>query len=360
MLIRSKPKKKVILPLSDVEIGAWPEQNFLFGLLLNQETGWDWIMNQFIQLRGAHYINYQYDAVDFSITFYPYGIHQLAPNIFDLCPFINKYIIPRSFISEQYKSFHEFVKNALNNGYYLSTFLDQFFRRDFGGNYGFRHPTFIYGYDDANKEVCLADNFEHGKYQKKQIRYDQLDKAFMLVPTDIWEMSVFLYKLVPYQHSFYTTYVKEQLQDYLNPKSGICYLDRTVCQNPHYHGKDYENEVFFGIEIYQLLFHYLNAICEGDESYPSEDWRSFVMLCDHKKVMIRRYEYMTQGGYMKNDRYLLQRLEDLEKKCEISLNMFLKYTFTNDIRIIERLKNRLEEIREQDVACMELFIKRIL
>jgi hypothetical protein len=69
---------------------------------------------------------------------------------------------------------------------------------------------------------------------------------------------------------------------------------------------------------------------------------------------------MTQGGYMKNDRYLLQRLEDLEKKCEISLNMFLKYTFTNDIRIIERLKNRLEEIREQDVACMELFIKRIL
>ena len=69
---------------------------------------------------------------------------------------------------------------------------------------------------------------------------------------------------------------------------------------------------------------------------------------------------MTQGGYMKNDRYLLQRLEDLEKKCEISLNMFLKYTLTNDIRIIERLKNRMEEIREQDVACMELFIKLLI
>lgn len=69
---------------------------------------------------------------------------------------------------------------------------------------------------------------------------------------------------------------------------------------------------------------------------------------------------MTQGGYMKNDIYLLEQLEDLEKKCEISLNMFLKYTLTNDIRIIKRLKNRMEEIREQDAACMELFIKKIV
>ena len=98
ILFWNKQKKKQILPLEDVEIGAWPEQNFLLGLLSTQETGWDWVMNPFIQLRGAHYVHHRHGAADFSITFYPYGIHQLTPNLFDLCPFINKYTIPKSLV----------------------------------------------------------------------------------------------------------------------------------------------------------------------------------------------------------------------------------------------------------------------
>ena len=360
MLFWNKQKKKQILPLEDVEIGAWPEQNFLLGLLSTQETGWDWVMNQFIQLRGAHYMHHKYGVVDFSITFYPYGIHQLTPNLFDLCPFINKYTIPKSLVLAQFGNFHEFVKNSLDNGYYLSTFLDQFFREDYHGNYGFHHPNFIYGYDDGEKAIYLADNFEQGKYGRKMISYEKLDRAFLLVPGYVWEVSVFLYKMVPYEHSFYAPYVKEQIEDYLNPRRGICYLDRTVCQNPHYQGEDYENEVFYGIEVYQLLLNYLNAICEKDNSYPEEDWRSFVMLCDHKRLMVRRYEYMAQGGYLTESEKLYEGLEDLEKDCRIALNMFLKYTITGDLEIIKRLMNRVEEIWDRDVECMERFIKGII
>lgn len=37
-----KKKRKNVLTLNDVEIRAWPEQNFLFGILGKQESGIDY------------------------------------------------------------------------------------------------------------------------------------------------------------------------------------------------------------------------------------------------------------------------------------------------------------------------------
>ena len=71
-------KSARILPLADVGIRAWPEQNFLFGILSGSEDGRKWIYNHFIQMRGSHYIGYQWDAKDASMTFYPYAIHYLS------------------------------------------------------------------------------------------------------------------------------------------------------------------------------------------------------------------------------------------------------------------------------------------
>ena len=355
----NRNKQKKILPLQEVGIGAWPEQNFLLGVLLTQETGWDWVMNQFIQLRGSHYLRYRFGDVDASITFYPYGIHQLTPNIFDLCPYINKYTIPKSMVLGIYGRFHEFVRVAINGGFYLSTFLDQFFREDMEGNYGFHHPAFIYGYDDGRGVVYLADNFERGKYGRKEITYNQLNRAFELVTGDMWEVSVFLYKLVPYKHRFNSQYVKEQIRDYIEPGRGICYLNRTVCIDPCYQDEEYTNEVFFGVQCYGLLLRYLEAIEEDNPDYLSKDWRSFVMLCDHKYLMARRYKHMTEHGWMKRDEGLYKRLKQLEQECTIAQNIFIKYTITEDKNIMKRLKERVKNIRDMDIECMETFSKLI-
>ena len=87
-----------VLPLGAMGIRAWPEQNFLFEILMSMQEGEKWIYNHFIQLRGTHYINRAWNKTDSSVTFYPYAIHYLAPNMFDLCPFIDKYVLPRSFV----------------------------------------------------------------------------------------------------------------------------------------------------------------------------------------------------------------------------------------------------------------------
>ena len=94
-MFQKRIKSARILPLADVGIRAWPEQNFLLGILSGSEDGRKWIYNHFIQMRGSHYIRYQWDAKDASMTFYPYAIHYLFPNMFDLCPFVEKNMAPR-------------------------------------------------------------------------------------------------------------------------------------------------------------------------------------------------------------------------------------------------------------------------
>lgn len=349
-------KKGRVLPLEDVEIRAWPEQNFLFGILPQQEGGTDWIMNHFIQLRGAHYLSYQWDAADASVTFYPYSIHQLTPNMFDFCPFINKYAVPKMMVKGLYGKFHDFVREALDGGYYISTFLDQFFRSDLGGRYGFRHPAFIYGYDDSRKRIYLADNFERGKYGRKEISYAQLNEAFRLVSDEIWEVSVFLYRVIPFHYEFVYDYVKEQIHDYLHPGAGICYLNKTVCPERFHRDENYLNEVFFGVECYDLLDRCLEAILEDDPEYSSHDWRSIVQLCDHKRLMWKRYEYVCDKGYMNFDQSFYEQMQALEKECLIAQNMYIKYTASGDLETIVRLRKRMRDIREEDIRIMERWI----
>ena len=63
-MFQKRIKSARILPLADVGIRAWPEQNFLFGILSGSEDGRKWIYNHFIQMRGSHYIGYQWMQKD--------------------------------------------------------------------------------------------------------------------------------------------------------------------------------------------------------------------------------------------------------------------------------------------------------
>ena len=353
-----RSRRRKVLPLGEPEIGAWPEQNFLFGLLEGQPCGMDWRMNHFVQLRGARYVDYRWGAQDVSVTFYPYSIHQLAPNMFDLCPLLEKYGVPKAFVRSLHGKLHEFVVEAIDGGYYLSTFIDQFFRDVRAGNAVFRHPLFIYGYDAVSRIIMIADNFEHGKYGRKEIAYEQLDQGFDLVSEELWEVSVFLYKVKPVHYEFVPDYVREQLEDYLHPGRGLCYFNRTVCPDPFHEDDEYLNEVFFGMDCYDLLDRCLGEILEDNPEYSRRDWRSLAQLCDHKHLMARRYGYMVERGYAEEDAALHERLAELERQCRIAQNMYIKFAISGDTKIIRRLRERMKDIREMDGETVERLLQQ--
>lgn len=352
-------KDGIILPISEVQVTTWAEQNFLFAILKEIPTGYDWILNTHIQIRGSHFVHYEGGNVDTSITFYPYAMHNLTPNIYDQCPFIEKYTLPKELVRSKFETFHDFVMAAIRSGYYISTYMDQYFRNDIR-TYGFHHPNFIYGFDKKMKKILLADNFENNKYAYKTITYSQADLAFELVGGNSWETSIFLYKIKEYRHEFYPKYVKEQLIDYLNPCRGLCYLDRTICMNPRYNGAAYRNEVYYGIECYDLIKKYIAGIKENDIDYVDGDWRSFSMLKDHKQLMLERYNFMTENNFANENNDLEEKFIKQIKDCEILINIFLKYKLTHDIDILDKILLRLDKSLENDKNNLTEFSKMIL
>ena len=66
MMFRRKSMRAKVLPLGAMGIRAWPEQNFLFEILMSMQEGEKWIYNHFIQLRGTHYINRAWNKTDSS------------------------------------------------------------------------------------------------------------------------------------------------------------------------------------------------------------------------------------------------------------------------------------------------------
>lgn len=48
-------------------------------------------------------------------------------------------------------------------------------------------------------------------------------------------------------------YVLEQIEDYINPNRGVCYFNKSVCPEKFHNDERYLNEVFFGIDCYNLL-----------------------------------------------------------------------------------------------------------
>lgn len=79
---------KKILPLSKVSINAWPDECFLFSIIQNCSTGYDWLMNSFVQITTNK-------ESEFSrrVNFLPSSKHHYKINAYDFCPFIIKHKI---------------------------------------------------------------------------------------------------------------------------------------------------------------------------------------------------------------------------------------------------------------------------
>lgn len=351
------PKSKN-LPHQKPITATWPDVNFLHSIVQNMPQGIDWILNSHIQMRASVYRNDRWGIGDARITFYPYAVHDLTPNIYDQCPFIDKYSVPRGMICDSYEAFVDYVRYVIDRNYYISLYVDQFFRKDIVSE-GYHHPIYIYGYDDDIHSVYCFDNFEKGKYASKTIPYDLLQKAYDLINPEPWESSVFLYRLKDHSYQFVPQFVVDQIEDYLNPGRGVCYFDKMLCPEKVHDGKDYYNAVYYGMECYDFLKQFITVLLQDPSSNLANDMRSFCMIVDHKVLMMKRYQYMVSEGYIRKSERVRKMLERQLENAHIMMNLLLKFSVTGKERILLQILKILEEFVEDEKESLTEFLKLI-
>jgi len=345
--------KSKILKFSEPLTTAWPEICFLNSIIQTIETGYDWIMHTHIQMYGSVYVNEKYNINDRRVTFYPFGNHALKVNVYDLCPFFSKYEIPKRIVLEKFQTLSNLIVYCIDTGQYVSAVLDQFFRDDINNEVNrFFHPNYFYGYDLENKSFYIMDNFENGKFKSKIVSFDDVDKAYILNSRTDWEAGVFIYEPIEYTFNENIEFIRDQVKDYLESGTGMCYMNRFMCPSSVYKNDSESGEIFFGINSYNLLKKQIEESIQ-DERKTNIDIRSFSFLVDHKKLMQLRFDYLIGKGYVEGNTDITRLNDELVKKCTIVLNLLLKFKLSGNRSNLLTAFQYVEEIEKTDVQLME-------
>ena len=335
-------KRKLIL--NESLTSAWPEYNFLNSMIQNKKTAYDWIMNTHIQIYGSKYKNDQYGINETRISFYPQGT--LRANIYDLCPFVRRYIIPRKDIVEKYSDFSTFIIEHINEGYYIQARIYESFRRDMQ----VEHPCYFFGYDTDNQVINIVDNLDNGKYFQKEVSFQEINDGFFKVKDNGWATAVILYKTEEYNFKNNIDFICDQIKDYFEPSS-MCYLNRYFCPSEKYVNDEDSGEVALGMNAYNFLLELIRECYEEGISYV--DIRSFAFLVDHKKLMKLRNEYLIKKGNLVRNVKLDLLLDELVKRCKLLLNILIKYNIKSDKNNLLCVEGKLHEMLEIDRKVME-------
>ena len=201
------------------------------------------------------------------------------------------------------------------------------------------------------------DNFEQGKFQKKTISYAEFLESYNQITGTNWEAGVFLYQLKQKEFEFTPDFVKEQIADYLYPEKQRCYFNRMVCPKPIIDNEERYDYTNFGIHCYEFI---QNFVFKNMNNEINSDIRFFCIMEDHKYLMLKRYEYMVEGGFIKENPELYEGLKEILAAFKILTNLYLKYIVTNKKEILPRVAERLNELRDKDVSLLNQFLEAII
>lgn len=334
---------KKILPMQENIIYAWPEHNFLLSAIGMKNTAYDWIMNMYVQIYSSHFEGG--GIIDDRISFYPNGSFTVKANIFDLCPFVEKFVMDADTVNEKWPSYVEYLVDRIDHNYYCACMID----REFMSKSLFFHPIYIVGYDLSQQVFICFDNFEHGKYKMKEINFEIIENGYKSMISNYTEPywnSSFSYKIKDYYYEFNVELLRKLLLDYIKPRENICYLNEFI----NIPSTAYKCKVILGIESYELL---ISNVQNAYRKNVGLDWRSFSFFCDHKHIMNLRYQYLVYHGYISANNELKQNLQMLEKKWLILQNKCIKYNLKRDVKILENMEQKIIDLKYCDERLIE-------
>ncbi|MBW4085029.1 hypothetical protein [Paenibacillus sp. S150] len=131
-----------------------------------------------------------------------------------------------------------------------------------------------------------------------------------------------------------------ELQDYLTSyETPIHYC------NPYEQWMMHASDMAFGLEIYDVIIHFL------DKVYEAEDKRPFFVLHEHKKLMQMRINFLQKKLDLDCD-ILFQEYSAIVKKSNIVSMIYLKYTITKNENIKKNIIHELQIIKDKEEGIL--------
>lgn len=313
------------LPVTYPIITSFTKHANLFSVLSGTKNYYEWFLNNYIQL----WFRTDNNILDFYMPFMP-----------QLCPLLYCQKLSREFMNISLKiNIKDFLINCINEKYYVSIVLDEYFIpiSPFFKKRHHPHEVLIYGYNCKLNLFYIADFFKNRKYSYSQAPFNLIEKAYYSVKQqDDYLNAIHLYK--------HNEEAKFDLS-ITNIKKGIGNFLNSV--NPSYQFSNYEQPKndgwIFGKNIYSYIKDYL--IRRG-EAGKQVDARIYHVLYDHKKCMALRLKYLREINYSYVSEELVKLIENVEMLSLIIRNMILKYNLTMRSEILKKVITKIDQLED--------------
>lgn len=295
---------KRVLPLAKSVNNSFAGYAALNNIALNYENGREWIVQNFIKLIIKY--SEDYDSVSFDYfnadRLYLSSCCSFQPESYVNLP-VKTYSIPTDQVESG--TFVELLKKQINNGYYVITFLNWHYLKEFEYERDGFHEIFMYGYDDETQEV-YATCFLPGKdYRETKYSYRELEESYQhmdvfreygehdFLNRDLNKITLLQYKKY-FDFSFSVDAFLKDIKFYLN---------RTKMN----FGMDIEIEIArnkskrltaYGNQFYDVLAEHVKNRCGAGKSI---NLTTPYALYNNMEGIMYKLKYLLEKGYVKQE-----------------------------------------------------------
>lgn len=339
---------KVVLPVSYPDITCYPSTSNVDCILKAHNESMQWRNNVFIQIYSIQ--NITLDIQDLSLS---------------SCPFLLENKISRGLIIKGWPSFGQFMKDAIDAGYYL--YLDvgivhipAYCMQSKTENT--IHDIFIYGYDDETQKVYIADFFVE-RYEFSTCCFSEIERAF-------WDLSGIRDRFdVEYCDILDTVYavkfrnnpnygvdtnrIKTALLDYMEARAS---KDWFLKYEP---GKDYQDTTnhSFGMACYHVLHKQIEGILNGDSPFGVK--QAVHLMWNHKTYMVERLTSLHRLDLLQNAEDHISAYRKLANQAYSARQLYLKYIIRGKAEDLVRAANIYNRIEQQEISLLNKLITDI-
>ena len=299
-----------------------------------------WIYNNFN--------NIVYLCNTYAGTFYDQYYPQRG-YVFEQVPFLECNKIKKDFMNLFCRDFTDLIIKCIDDNNYVYTMLNNFYIPVSGSynNTHINHDTFIYGYNTENQEVYIADFYNGNKYGFYKISFDAINNAYQKMEM-IDERESYIYVIKIKESYDYDNldvnvkFIKQGLKDFINSREDIrIHLEKT----------HWERHVLnFGISYFDNI---INSFQIGTDSLTS-----LYVFYDFSISLKKKLEFLHKKGVVSNYYELHDFITNINHKCLILVNLYLKQRFKKNI--IQEIKNILIEKIENIKNLYNEFISNFI
>ncbi|MEN8908190.1 MAG: hypothetical protein ABF289_19725 [Clostridiales bacterium] len=363
MIETSKYDQK-ILPIKYPIVNGYRYYAKVFSIIFNKKNCFEWISNNFLTL--------EFPRLETLETHY-FGmcLFTMSRNYYEECPYIDKSIINQDLVNLKWENICDFLRDVIDMNYYIELDLDTYYvshATKFYKNIHYSRPTFIYGFNNKTEIFNIAGYYYHSKYSFEELSYENILKAYdskhsLEIKGIKADDIITLYKLKDnnsyrFDKALFVKRIKEYLNSY-NFRNDVCNpSDQATFQYCEYGFKAYEFLKKL-LDLGERKIPLKRAFSNLFQSIINIDIRSFYCLWEHKKLMLLILKYVKEKEYINIDKDSIEKYDKVEKKSNLIINLIIKYNITQEKYLIEKCKNILDEIANEERKILENIVNSI-